>query len=275
MKRRASRFARRRMPAFSWRRHGPPAAVAVLILAVGAGGWWTWRDGWVERLAQRTYWRLIAVTADLGFSVQEILVVGRNQSSREHLMDAIRLARGAPLAAFDPEAARRRILALPWVREATVQRMLPDTVFVQIEERRPLALWQHQGRFRLVDEDGEVIDVSDLDRFTDLLVIVGEDAPPHALALLETLKTQESLRARVKAAVRVGGRRWNLRLDNDIDVRLPEEDTAGAWARLAEYERIHNILARDVSSLDLRLPDRLIVRGRHGQERTPGDGQDT
>jgi cell division protein FtsQ len=74
--------------------------------------------------------------------------------------------------------------------------------------------------------------------------------------------TQPELMVRVRAAVRVGGRRWNLRLDNGIDVRLPEDDPEQAWARLAEYERRHRILARDVRVLDLRLPDRLIVRKR-------------
>ena len=65
---------------------------------------------------------------------------------------------------------------------------------------------------------------------------------------------------KVRAAVRVSGRRWTLTLANGIDVQLPEDDPAGAWVRLAEYERQHKVLARDVEVLDLRLPDRLIVR---------------
>jgi cell division protein FtsQ len=64
----------------------------------------------------------------------------------------------------------------------------------------------------------------------------------------------------VKAAVRVGGRRWNLRLKSGADVQLPEDDTAAAWNRLAEYERSHQVLKREIRILDLRLPDRLIVR---------------
>jgi cell division protein FtsQ len=64
----------------------------------------------------------------------------------------------------------------------------------------------------------------------------------------------------VRAAVRVGGRRWNLRLAGGIDVQLPEQDPSSAWLRLAQYQRSHSVLSRDVTVVDLRLPDRLIVR---------------
>ena len=244
-----------------WRGRAARASVAALLLILGAAGvWWSWHGGWMARGAVSVKWRIIAATADWGLTVQEILVLGRQETSREDLLAAVRLTRGAPILAFDPEDARRRVERLPWVRLATVERRLPDTVLLRIVERRPLALWQHQGRFALIDSEGVVIEEDGTGRFPGLLVVVGEDAPAFAAQLQKVLMTQPELMARVKAAVRVGGRRWNLRLDNGIDVRLPEEDAASAWARLAEYERTHRVLARDVQVLDLRLPDRLIVR---------------
>ena len=212
---------------------------------------------------------MIAASAEAGLRVEEILVVGRNETSRQALLDAVRLARGAPIMAFDPQDAKRRIEALPWVRIATVKRMLPDTVLLGVVEREALALWQHKGRFALIDHDGTVIQDRGLERFSGLLVVVGKDAPVHAAALLGMLATQPNLLAQVKTAVRVGGRRWNLRFESGIDVRLPEENPASAWARLAEYERTNQVLARDVEMLDLRLPDRLIVRRAPRPERRP------
>ena len=138
--------------------------------------------------------------------------------------------------------------------------MLPDTVLLHIEERKPLALWQNKGDFHLIDEEGSVILRQGLERFSDLPIVVGPDAPAHAKALLETLQAEPELMDRVRAAVRVSGRRWNLVLENGVDVQLPEDDPRGAWLRLAEYERQHRVLERDVEALDLRLPDRLIVR---------------
>ena len=153
--------------------------------------------------------------------------------------------------------------------------MLPDTILINVEERRPVAIWQHDGNFALIDDNGEVILRKGLDRFADLIVVVGDDAPRHATRLLETLGMAPELVPWVRAAVWVGGRRWNLRLKGDIDVRLPEIDPAGAWKRLAEYEKAHGVLERDVQVLDLRLPDRLIVRKNPNGDGKPRKGQET
>jgi len=235
--------------------------LTVLLAALAGGGaWWAAKSGSFERAVAEVRWQAIATSARLGFRVEEILVLGRRETRREELLKAVRLARGAPILAFDIDQARTRVEALPWVRRASVERMLPDTVLLNVEERQPLALWQHKGEFALIDHEGEIIMKKGLERFADLVVVVGEGAPGQAASLLETLGSQPELLPLVKAAVWVGGRRWNVRLNGNIDVRLPEDNATGAWARLAEYERVHRVLERDVQVLDLRLPDRLIVR---------------
>ena len=144
-------------------------------------------------------------------------------------------------------------------------------------ERRPLALWQHEKRYALIDGEGDVIVTERLEPFSDLIVVVGRNAPPHAAELVDALDRQPELRRRVKAAVWVGDRRWNVRLEGGVDVRLPERDAAAAWARLADYQRRHRILERDVEILDLRFPDQVIVRRAGTREEEPpvADGQDT
>ncbi len=118
-----------------------------------------------------------------------------------------------------------------------------------------------EGRNRVPARDAKGAVVQDeAGEFAHLPIVVGDDAPAHAEALLFLLATEPDLQKRVTAAVRVGGRRWNLKLDNGIDVRLPEEDAASAWSRLATLERDNKLLSRDVVAIDLRLPDRLIVR---------------
>lgn len=244
-----------------WRR---PALVAVmaagLVALAAAGVWRLHQSNWVPRVADQARWQAIAASARLGLKVDEVLVVGRRETTQRQLLNAVGLARGAPILAFDLDDAKKRVEKLPWIKNATVERLLPSTVLLTVEERQPLALWQNKGTFALIDTDGEVILMKGLERFSDLVVVVGSDAPAHAGELLRVLATQPDLKAMVKAAVRVGGRRWNLRLKNDIDVRLPEENAADAWNRLAEYEKAHQVLERDVQILDLRLPDRLIVR---------------
>lgn len=235
-------------------------AVIAGIGGASAGAWWVWHNELLAGSGEGAVAWMVDRTADAGLKVDEIFVTGRSQTPRDDLLAALRLDRGTPILAFDPDAARARVEKLPWVRQAVVERMLPDTVLLHIEERKPLALWQNRGEFHLIDEEGSVILRQGLERFSDLPIVVGPDAPAHAKALLETLQAEPELMDRVRAAVRVSGRRWNLVLENGIDVQLPEDDPRGAWLRLAEYERQHRVLERDVEALDLRLPDRLIVR---------------
>ncbi len=251
---------RRRVVPFWRHRYMRGVLTVMLIVLATGGGWRLWQSGWITATVDRAKWNLIAASAEVGFKVNEILVVGRSETRQKDLLAAVQLVRGAPILAFDLKGAQKRIEALPWIKSATVERMLPDTVLLTVQERQPMALWQHKGVFALIDTDGEVILKTGLERFSDLLVVVGGDAPKHAADLLKDLATEPQLMTMVKAAVRVGGRRWNLRLKGDIDVRLPEDDAAGAWNRLAEYEKNHQVLERDVRILDLRLPDRLIVR---------------
>ncbi len=246
-------------------------ALALVLLAVagaGAGGYLAWRDGHVARLAQEARALLVAGAAEIGFRVDDVLVLGRSETAQDELLATLAIARGSALFAFDADAARARLEALPWVRRARVARMWPATIVVRIDEREPLALWQHKGRFALIDREGHVILRDRLERFGHLPVVVGEDAAAHAHEIIAMLASEPELMKRVTAMIRVGGRRWNVRMDGTVDVQLPEDDAAAAWKRLAHYERTQSVLGRDVRVLDLRLPDRLIVRTRANDKET-------
>ena len=205
---------------------------------------------------------LLDVSAALGMKLDALTVEGRNMTAREDLMAALDVERGSPILSIDVAEARTAIETLPWVRSAKVERRLPDAVHVMIEERTPYALWQRAGRYTLVDQDGKaIVDVPEAD--PALPLIVGPDAPLHAPKLFEALNADADLAGRVRAAVRVGGRRWNIYLDafeGGIAIRLPENDVAAAWSRLATLERDHKILERDLDFIDLRIADRLVVR---------------
>jgi cell division protein FtsQ len=264
LKPRAPRRAQRRR--FGWR----PSRRLIGGVLIGSGvalfagaGLYVWRAGMPDNAAtmqDRAIASAIAASADVGLSVQEIFVEGRSETAAALVLDAVGARRGDPIFAFSPTAAKARLEALGWVRQASVERLLPGTIMVRINERQPLALWQRHKQLSLIDRDGVEIPGVDLGRFTHLPVVVGDDAPAHAANLLALLATEPTLERRVSAAVRVGGRRWNLKFDNGIDVQLPEINAGAAWMRLAEVERDGKLLSRDISAVDLRLPDRLVVR---------------
>lgn len=206
----------------------------------------------------------IAATARAGLTVQEIFVEGRSETRPADVLAVLDLKRGTPILTFDPAEAKAELEKLPWIKSADVERRLPDTVYVRLIERRPLALWQRHGRLALIDQDGDEIVGAEIARFAALPVVVGEDAPPYAATLLALLATEADLQSRVLAAVRVSGRRWNLQLDlgesRAIEVQLPEINPASAWAKLAEAVREGSLFEKNVTAVDLRLPDRLVVR---------------
>jgi len=192
--------------------------------------------------------------------VEDIEVEGRETTDASIIMTALATRRGAPILAVDLWQAKAELEKLPWVRSAAIERRLPRTLHVRLTERRPLALWQHAGKQHLIDRQGEVIPAADLSRFARLPLVVGDNAATRAAALVEMLQSEPALAARVTAAVRVDNRRWNLRIDDSIEVLLPEENPEAAWAQLAAFERRNNLLKRDVQRVDMRLPGRLVVR---------------
>jgi cell division protein FtsQ len=234
--------------------------ICAAIVVASGGGWWAQRNGLLAATAAIAEQHLLAATADLGLAVTTVQVEGRTRASREAILGALGVARGMPILAVDAAQAKTRIEAIAWVRSASVERRLPDTVYVRVAEREPLAFWQRQGKLVLVDRDGVVVPSDHAESFGNLIVLVGADAPKSGAALLDMLATETDLVPHVAAAVRVGGRRWNLRLDSGIDVALPEENPTAAWHLLADLERSDGILERDIQMVDLRLPDRLVVR---------------
>jgi cell division protein FtsQ len=213
-----------------------------------------------QPVLDRIWSRTLAASASLGLAVNDVQVEGRETTDAATIMAALAADRGTPILAVSPSRARDQLLTLPWVRSAVIERRLPDTLYVHLVERKPLAIWQHGGKQELIDRDGAVIPVKDLDRFAKLPIVVGDDAAPQAAALIDMLATEPDLASRVGAAIRVGGRRWNLRVDGSIDVLLPDSNTAAAWAHLAQLERTDGLLKRDVQIVDMRLPDRLVLR---------------
>lgn len=252
---------RPRSAAERWAIRGGIALACVALL--GGGLTWSIRSGWLpERLAHAGDGAM-GWTAEAGLSLQTIEVRGRGETRQADILGAINAARGAPLLALDIDAMRERLTALPWIVSAEIERHYPDRLLVTVKEAEPLALWQRNQKLFLVSRTGKVIETADITKYAKLLVIVGDKAPERAEALFDLLAEQPELKNRVTAAVYVGKRRWNLRFDNGLDVKLPEESPEYAWRRLAQLQRQYGILDKDVSIIDLRLPDQVVFRQAH------------
>ena len=255
--RRRARRASRRLPRLEIGRRGIAlAAMALLAASLFASHRMQWDVNALELAEAKS----LALSAAAGLAVSDVVVQGRSRTSPDSILAALGAKRGTPIFAIDPAAAKLRLEAIPWVRTASVERILPGTLRVRLDERVPLALWQRNGRLELVDRDGVVLPTQHVDEFGNLLVLVGDDAPKEGAALLDMLAAEPQIETHVTAAVRVGGRRWNLHLDSGIDIELPEQNPIAAWHELARLDRTDGLLERDIRRVDFRLSDRLVVQ---------------
>ena len=229
-------------------------------MAVAGSGLWLWQDGWFARKADAGVTAFYSLSADAGFKLQDLQVVGRKRTTAAQILEALAAERDMPLLQIEPQAAKIRLEALTWVKEAAVERRFPNVVAVSLREREPLAIWQRQGSLSLIDQEGAVIEGVSAQQFPKLPLVVGSGAPEQTAELLAILESEPALKSRVAAAVWVTERRWNLKLDNGVEVNLPETDPAGAWAQLARVEREQGVIGRDVINIDLRVPNRWVVQ---------------
>jgi len=201
-----------------------------------------------------------ALTARSGFAISDIRITGDLHTSEIDVLQKVGLNGWTSLVGFSAADARKRIGNLPWVENASVRKVYPSTLEVGLVERKPFAIWQNGSKLTVVERSGKVIAPFAGGQLAALPLIVGMGATKAAPPFIEKVKRYPELAVRVKAYIRVGERRWDLRLDNGITVKLPEQHEDAALAELVDLDREYRLLSRDVLAIDMRLEDRLTVR---------------
>jgi len=201
-----------------------------------------------------------AVTARAGFAIEDIRISGRRHTSEIDVLGELDLDGWTSLPGYSAEAAREKIAELPWVESVSVRKTYPSILEIRIVEREPFAIWQNGSKLALVEQSGNMIVAYPGKQFSNLPLIVGPGAPEQALDIIEQVSTQPRMADRVKAFIRIADRRWNLRLENGITVRLPANGARPAIADLAVIARRDALLDRDITAVDLRFGDRMVVR---------------
>jgi cell division protein FtsQ len=249
------------------------AALAAGSTVALVGGLWMWQAGTFPVLA-RAAGEMVPSAYDLsGLTVAAVEVSGTRNLEPEAVILAAGVEDGQKIGDIDLDVVRERVEQIGWVRRARVSRILPDTIQIAVAERTPYAFWQEDRKLRLIDREGVEITKDDLAQFARLPLVVGDGAPAHARALFEMMEAEPTLATRVQAAVRVGDRRWDLKFDNGVIVKLPESGAEEAWHRLAVLDRHEGLLDRDIAIVDLRLADRMTVRETQGAAQARRDAE--
>jgi len=161
---------------------------------------------------------------------------------------------------LDAATVRDKLKTNPWIADATVLKLYPGQLQIDIVERSAFALWQQDGRLSVIADDGAVLEPYLSRRFISLPLVVGKGAETHARDFLSLLARYPQVQSVTKAAIFVGERRWNLRLKDGLDIRLPEHDIGNALAALSKLDSEERLFSRDIVAVDMRLPDRLTVQ---------------
>ena len=201
-----------------------------------------------------------AAANSAGFRIAQVSLSGEKEVSREQVLKTVGVTGRASLLFLDAAAARARLLANPWIADAAVLKLYPDRLQITITERQAFALWQDDGNVNVIAADGTVLAPFAEDRYLGLPLVVGPGAERAAKDFIGLINRHPDIRSALRASILVAERRWNLRLTNGVDVRLPETDVEAALDRLAKLDRDKKLLSRDITAIDLRLPDRVTVR---------------
>ena len=233
---------------------------ATVLFLLGSAGFGIVKGGHVEELSTAASDTRNAIANSAGFRIASVAINGRKQLSQDEVLAIGGVNGRSSLLFLDAANVRDRLQANPWIADATVLKFYPGQLQIDIVERSAFALWQQDGRISVISDDGAVLEPYLSHRFVSLPLVVGKGAQTHAKEFLALLAGYPQVKSVTKAAIFVGERRWNLRLKDGLDIRLPENEVGNALAELSRLDKEDKLFSRDIVAVDMRLPDRLTVQ---------------
>ena len=233
---------------------------ATLLILAGSIGFGVVKGEHVDEVVAALQDTRNAAANAAGFRISSVILNGRKQLTQDEILAIGGINGRSSLLFVDAAAVRDKLKANPWIADANVLKLYPDRLQIDVTERTAFALWQEEGKLAVIADDGAVLENYVPSRFVKLPLVVGKGADAAAKDFIALLDRYPQVRAVTKAAIYVGERRWNLRLNDNLDVRLPENDVGNALAMLSKLDREDRLFSRDIVAIDMRLPDRLSVR---------------
>jgi len=193
------------------------------------------------------------------FCIKKIVFDGNDRVSDILLLKASGLRYKSNIFAVSLDEVKRKLENVAWVKSVVVRRKLLDTIYVRIVERVPIAILQSQHKLYLIDANGTILENDGIGDFNNLPIVIGEGAEKEADKLLACLDKFPKIRKQLVFAVRVGKRRWNIKINRGITVKLPEKGLMYALGILSEISDANSFFNDDISVIDLRMLDRVVV----------------
>lgn len=244
-------------------------ATWAVILIVGGVAWGVASFFGLPGMARD---ELAQLAARAGFQVEKVEVRGTDHLDEQAIYALAYGQHERSMLNVDLPALRTEVLKLAWVKDARISRRLPDTLVVDIVERQPAAVWQHEGRLALIDMSGAVLDQTDPHDLPNLPLLVGPGANRETARLTALMASAPALKPVLAGATWVGNRRWDLRFQSGETLSLPEgeEEAAAALVNFTRLDGVNRLLGRGIIRFDMRDPDRFVLRLPKKELKTQG-----
>ncbi|MDR2646360.1 MAG: FtsQ-type POTRA domain-containing protein [Holosporaceae bacterium] len=205
------------------------------------------------------YFDKITKSPNTLFCIKKIEFDGHERVPEVLLLKVSRLKYKSNIFASSISKVKERLENIAWIRSVIVQRKLPDTIYIRVAERTPIAILQSKHKLYLIDAEGKILEHDGMGNFGDLPIVIGDGAEKEADRLFSCLDKFPKIRKQLVFAGRIGRRRWNIKINKGITVKLPERGITHALGILEEISDGNGFFNEDISAIDLRMLDRVVV----------------
>jgi len=194
------------------------------------------------------------LTSDVGFRLENVLIEGQVNTPADYIIAKLEADKNTAIFSINLENVKNNLEKNPWIKNVYIERRMPTTLYIGIVERVPIAIWQINKKLFLIDNEGRKITKSniDIEKFSYLPHVVGSDANIYANKLIEDVGQYPKLASKIISSVRYGERRWNLNLQENIIIKMPETGFEEALQYVVKLNKTSKLFNKNYKTIDLR-----------------------
>ena len=194
-----------------------------------------------------------------GFKIENILITGTRNLSNNYIKDIIEIYKDGSIFNIDLSSIYNKIIQNSWVKEVSVERVLPNIIKIKILENQPIAIWQNKKNNKLITANGDIIFDGNVNDFkNDFPIIKGNKSKENISSILEILETNQNFYENIWSLTFINERRWDLHFNQGLVVRLPSKDIKKAWEKIIKLQKNYNVLNLKLTEIDLRNPKQIL-----------------
>ena len=194
-----------------------------------------------------------------GFKIENVLITGTRNLSNNYIKDIIEIYKDGSILNIDLSSIYNKIKQNSWVKEVSIERVLPNIIKIKILENQPIAIWQNKKNNKLITANGDIIFDGNVNDFkNDFPIIKGNKSKENISSILEILETNQNFYENIWSLTFINERRWDLHFNQGLVVRLPSKDIKKAWEKIIKLQKNYNVLNLKLTEIDLRNPKQIL-----------------